>query len=469
MNLSFCVCVTLLLAEPDPRSIPADERIAYVNKLTRPGEGPNAAPLYEEAVQKIVTVFDLSMRLPFDADRSGYDRVWKNDALLVLAEQWSGPDSKIIREWLSANAASLDLIRRASDADLFHRPLSADHGRLHEALSDPGLTTGLNQLYKLAAMNANEHAMRGEWTAAYEWTQRCYRMARHAYQPPYTMLRLTGLAIERRASEQALAFMRREFPTAPQALLADLRDARQALDAQQQVTQVEQMLTLDYIEAMHAWARKPSVDPKLGEFVRFALEDSLMQDVGQATGQAAGDGRFKSVAEFQEQIKATSVDDEWAVFQQTLTLDTRYGELHFSELWPRIEEFRREYDSLARRSPTLWFFRSMPLFPPGQFSYLTEVPRAYRLAVEAVISLHEYRAKHGKLPKYLVDLAPDFVRAAPVDPFSGRPLVYRLTPDKKDFVLYSVGENQVDDGGKHDPAPNSKGDLVFWPPPTSAP
>jgi hypothetical protein len=45
-----------------------------------------------------------------------------------------------------------------------------------------------------------------------------------------------------------------------------------------------------------------------------------------------------------------------------------------------------------------------------------------------------------------VDLVPEHLERLPDDPFSGKPLVYRLTDEG--FRLYSVGPNGVDDGGK---------------------
>ena len=43
------------------------------------------------------------------------------------------------------------------------------------------------------------------------------------------------------------------------------------------------------------------------------------------------------------------------------------------------------------------------------------------------------------------DLVPNYVSDVPVDPFSGRPLLFRATADA--YTIYSVGPNQKDDGG----------------------
>ncbi len=57
-----------------------------------------------------------------------------------------------------------------------------------------------------------------------------------------------------------------------------------------------------------------------------------------------------------------------------------------------------------------------------------------------MLLLFEYRIKHGHFPATLVDIH------APNDPFTGSSLHYRTT--SKGLILYSVGANFKDDGGK---------------------
>jgi hypothetical protein len=62
------------------------------------------------------------------------------------------------------------------------------------------------------------------------------------------------------------------------------------------------------------------------------------------------------------------------------------------------------------------------------------------------IAIERYRQRHGQMPARLADLTPDELDAVPMDPFDGQPLRYR-TGDG--FVMiYSVGRNGADDGGK---------------------
>lgn len=62
------------------------------------------------------------------------------------------------------------------------------------------------------------------------------------------------------------------------------------------------------------------------------------------------------------------------------------------------------------------------------------------------IALERYRLAHGEFPESLDALAPQFIAQVPHDVIGGGPLKYRRTSDGQ-FVLYSIGWNETDDGG----------------------
>jgi hypothetical protein len=70
------------------------------------------------------------------------------------------------------------------------------------------------------------------------------------------------------------------------------------------------------------------------------------------------------------------------------------------------------------------------------------------MANEALVvcALKRYRLAHGQYPETLDGLVPQYVEKLPRDIIGGRPLNYRRT-DNGQFVLYSIGWNEKDDGG----------------------
>ena len=69
---------------------------------------------------------------------------------------------------------------------------------------------------------------------------------------------------------------------------------------------------------------------------------------------------------------------------------------------------------------------------------------------KAALGLERYRLANGMLPDALAELVPRYFEEIPPDPFDGRPLRYKQV--EGGFVVYSVGEDGADDGGK-DPPP----------------
>lgn len=77
------------------------------------------------------------------------------------------------------------------------------------------------------------------------------------------------------------------------------------------------------------------------------------------------------------------------------------------------------------------------------------------------ITLKRYQLKHGNYPVDLNSLVPEFFSTVPLDPVDGQPLRYRRNPDGT-FLLYSVGENGVDDGGNPSLEKGATSSSYYW-------
>jgi hypothetical protein len=63
------------------------------------------------------------------------------------------------------------------------------------------------------------------------------------------------------------------------------------------------------------------------------------------------------------------------------------------------------------------------------------------------LALRAYKVEHGGYPSALTALVPGCVDAVPDDPFAASgPLKYRLASTR--YVLYSIGPDGKDDGGR---------------------
>jgi hypothetical protein len=108
---------------------------------------------------------------------------------------------------------------------------------------------------------------------------------------------------------------------------------------------------------------------------------------------------------------------------------------------------------------------------PGIEGVFTTVERAIQVrdAVQVAIALELWHRRHGAWPERLDQLVPELLPSVPADRVDGQPL--RYTTRDGHPLLYSVGEDGRDDGGR--PAQNPAnvfepagpaGDWILWPP-----
>ncbi len=106
------------------------------------------------------------------------------------------------------------------------------------------------------------------------------------------------------------------------------------------------------------------------------------------------------------------------------------------------EQFRSSSlrDSILHSSPSLM----LPYYDPVNFTAAVSQTTANQAALAC--ALERYRLANGQFPKTLDALTPQFIAHPPNDVITGQPYKYRLATNGQ-FILYSVGWNEKDDGG----------------------
>ncbi len=129
---------------------------------------------------------------------------------------------------------------------------------------------------------------------------------------------------------------------------------------------------------------------------------------------------------------------------QTYTLPAVDEKAH--RVFPEIAEKGGQALAKLRWGPYTYFAK---LLTPALGKAVLKSARmqVYLDATRVACALERYRLAKGKLPDTLEPLAPRFLAAIPADVIDGKPLRYSLLPDGG-IVLYSVGWNQTDEGGK---------------------
>ena len=105
--------------------------------------------------------------------------------------------------------------------------------------------------------------------------------------------------------------------------------------------------------------------------------------------------------------------------------------------------------------PYLDHLRSLPWYAivsknviPGMEAAFMKVATLDALVFTARVGLacRVFKSRTGEYPEDLAALVPALLPQVPVDPFTGKPLVYRR--EGKGFIVYSLGSNLKDDGGR---------------------
>lgn len=133
--------------------------------------------------------------------------------------------------------------------------------------------------------------------------------------------------------------------------------------------------------------------------------------------------------------------------------------------WPQARretaEAHQELSSKAHQGSLLDKFRYglTGMVAPAFEALLQAAARAQTIAAlaETAIAVEQHRRRHGKLPQQLDELVPELLPSLPLDSYHGQPL--RYVARENEYVIYSVGEDGVDDGGFGND--NGKPDRVF--------
>ena len=145
----------------------------------------------------------------------------------------------------------------------------------------------------------------------------------------------------------------------------------------------------------------------------------------------------------------------WASFEWVPEVLFRKNQLFFTQLLTRLvdtcDDPRALIEATARND------KEVANSPRMMFLVRTMMPSLSGTAVwharstaqlectRVALAAERLRLKTGRLPGSIDELIPEYLDAVPPDPFDGKPM--RLATTDEGIVIYSIGEDTVDDGG----------------------
>lgn len=460
----------------DIRAVPAADRIAYANAIADWSDEPNAREDFDWACTVRVDPYRLSdWRKPERVRAARWLNT--NDSALPYRPDWPTDRRGIICEYLEANTEALDALRRAATRRYLYRPFAPDQSLFppdpNEPPSPPRLSeatingiTDTRVSAKLLCLSARDLANGGQWDAAFEENARVFRVASFARSGMGPLSGLIGKSIEILALRQLAGFIE-EHGTQGMRERLDAIVAQRAFEPPAETVEtLEQLTTWDFIEQYYDWARDEALQPRLRETLTTVIEPS-------EPGIKLGD--FRSVDDFREALRASSADDAWHVFLDTEALARRVDDLPLHIALRDATRYESEYQAILHKNA---LFSLYSLYGPTRSLDVSHRAETLTDGLRVVVAILDFRERHGQLPASLDDVASDATDALPRDPYTDAPFVYRIDSDGTRFSLYSVGPNQVDDGGVNDVDVNfvarftgeaqdesrTRDDFPIWPP-----
>ena len=328
--------------------------------------------------------------------------------------------------WLSRTAGSRDTDVATDEVAGFLREHAEVLGLLHKAASMPGyglqrryappdanidtsLLTYARNAANLLALDARRKASDGDMRGALEDVAAGWRMAHHIAATPTLIDCMIAVAVDSTASDPvqdvlASGSVRRAdlagFPLDPKISF---------VDSHAKAWRMEAAMMLHTVAAPRVWQIEGATHGHNG---------GLHWRVFIARGLVA------------------VVKETMALAQEVVSQPywlTR-------ERCDQIDEGLQPYGSRQ----TLLPFPFLPNVKPSSGAVVATEAQ-HRLAVLGIAAAC-FRTEEGRYPNELAELVPGYISAVPIDPFDGKPL--RMLAEGDGLVLYSVGLNGVDEGGK---------------------
>ena len=365
-------------------------------------EGENAADAYQDAFG--------AYRAPWD--RRFWDLPIVEDNPPPLGKPLSAKQMRLAREFLDANRAALAHARRAVAIPECRFPIRFLKAGRVEAPHLPKL----RQVGLLPALESLVYASRGRREAARGSVEAGLKLGRSLAKEPL----MTALMVRETLDRAAVRALERTLNLTP---LSDagLKGLGRLLEETDGLASCTRPLVGDAI-VMDDWMRR--------------LDGKSVKAMAQATK--------RGWPAHWLYVLAGGRDLDRAFYLRTMGTTIEVYRRYPTRPSKAEKELTRRVGPVPR-----YCLMSKAALLKVHFIVLARRLAAVRTA-RAALAVERFRLERGRRPATLRELVPAFLKALPLDPFTDKPLIYRKLT--KGFVVYSIGLNAKDDGGKSKPS-----------------
>jgi hypothetical protein len=422
MIAALCAAAAAAADPPRPNPKQPVNYVRWINEEFGRGITENAADRYQKAISELWRDDNVEMHAMDDATK------------------WKRAQRQQLKAGVQKNTKCLEDFAAAARMSDCYFALKSDSGAMISVtLPD---TSSMRAITKLLATRARLRLLDGDADGATDDVDAVLSASLHMQKQPALIQYLVGISMGQLAYDALLDVPKLASGTRDyEKMISRLRLMYREPEAPLRQLEAERLLAFDMAQR---YAKDTDGDGQYEEF-------HLSKEAREAFGDSEDTYRLGPPLTFEAMTK--QIDDFFDQWGSAVAGDFQTA---------RTVEARIEKD-LAANPHTL-----MGLMGPA----LSRVPDLYyrslasRHGTETVLELHAYRAKNGKWPATLDEGLSKSIARPRFDPFSGKPFVYWLKNGQP--LLYSVGENAVDDHGEvflsnGRPACGATGDYVFWP------
>ncbi len=366
---------------------------------------------------------------------------------------WKATDHPKHAEWLKVNEKPMSLAIEASKRTEYFHPLisrtkTGERGMLIGPIMPIAVQT--RQFGSLLVMRAMLHLGEGRAEAAWDDLLALHRLGLHLSRSGSLMGTLIGIALESIAMHATVVFIETTKPTAEQVAKCqtDLRRLRPMASLADIVGISERF---SYLDATQHMARK--AQDKTDETILLLVGEDAPQEV------------IDKVTLGLDWVGVMRTGNKWYDrLEQALRTDAakervelfRVMDEELKKMTDKVRDMTEVKKLIAANDTDKLTAVISEKIGHGQIGLMVPAGQKIREAVDRCEQQHRnlhlafalaaYHADHKKYPAALADLASKYIEQVPTDLFSGKPLVYK--PSDAGYLLYSVGVNGTDDGGK---------------------
>jgi len=359
---------------------------------------------------------------------------------------WMRRELPIVEEWLKANEKPLELVVGATRRSHCYLPLVEPAGSGLQAIPLPFLG-GSRNAARLLVARAMLHLGDGKIAEAEQDLLACHRLGRLCGHTPFLISALVAFAIEASAfegdarliefghlsAERALAYQQELRRLASLPAMADVIDKSERFVFLDTVS----LLARERLGLLDALGLEGSIAPKAVERA-FTQGSAIHWDDALLLGNEQFD---KAVAAARRQTLAERKRAFEQLDQDMRRIGSNLGNPEKVAASFLVAVLRKD---LGRLMGNLLI---MSHLPASEVALEAENRAHTREALGQVgFALAAYHADRGAYPDDLNALSPKYMSRVPNDLYTEQPLRYRR--EGAGFLLYSVGQNGVDDGGR---------------------